>query len=162
MSHDPQAIANWFYDQSERDGRSDLTPMKLQKLVYFSHGWYLALENAPLISESVEAWRWGPVVPSLYREFKEYGPDTIPRRARDLRFEGGRLMQYEPRIDNASVKGFLRVLWNTYKDYTAIQLSNMTHEPGSPWDTVASKYQYNLPMGINIPNDLIQDYFKKL
>jgi len=44
--------------------------MKLQKLVYYAHGWHLALNNEPLIDEQVECWQYGPVISSLFHEFK--------------------------------------------------------------------------------------------
>jgi uncharacterized phage-associated protein len=43
-----------------------LPAMKLQKLVYYSQAWSLVWDDAPLFSESVEAWANGPVIPALY------------------------------------------------------------------------------------------------
>lgn len=58
------AIANHFIMRRWRDG-VHVSPMKLQKLVYFAPGWYLALFNKPLIDERVEAWKFGPVILSM-------------------------------------------------------------------------------------------------
>src|SRR5208282_4587731 len=77
MNDQPQypsmAVANWFIENLSR-----VDPLKLQKLVYFAHGWHLALRDQPLIDELVEAWDYGPVVPSLYHQFKRYGNQSIP------------------------------------------------------------------------------------
>lgn len=35
------------------------------KLVYFAHGWNLAINQAPLIDDTIEAWPC-PVIPALY------------------------------------------------------------------------------------------------
>lgn len=70
------AVANYFLDKAREDG-VDLSPMKLQKLIYFAHGWHLAIYGEPLIDESVEAWAWGPVISSIYHDFKKYGRDPI-------------------------------------------------------------------------------------
>lgn len=74
--HNPLAIANYFIELAKNDDNL-VSPMKLQKLVYFAHGWCLALADKPLINEKVEAWQYGPVVGSLYREFKKYGNEGI-------------------------------------------------------------------------------------
>jgi len=44
-----------------------LSPMKLQKLVYYSQAWQLAWTGKPLFAEPIQAWAMGPVVPELYR-----------------------------------------------------------------------------------------------
>ena len=58
---DPKAVANKFLELGERDGVSDITPMKLLKLVYIAHGWHLALSEGkkPLVNEASEAWKYG-------------------------------------------------------------------------------------------------------
>lgn len=53
MTVEALAIANEFIDlAAERE--EQLTPMKLQKLVYYAHGWWLGLTSQPL------AWRGNP------------------------------------------------------------------------------------------------------
>ena len=75
-----KAVANYFLDKAKNAHRP-LTPMKLQKLVYIAHGWHLALFDASLIRERVQAWRWGPVIEDLYHEFKEFAKQPITRKA---------------------------------------------------------------------------------
>ena len=60
--YDVRAVANWFLDKAEECG-DELTAMKLQKLAYVSHGWYLAIAGHPLVHDAVEAWKWGAGVP---------------------------------------------------------------------------------------------------
>src|SRR5947209_3400405 len=80
MPYDAKAIANYFLDLAEAEAKS-LTPMKLQKLVYYAHGWHLALTGRPLLDEEIQAWSFGPVIRSLYNEFREFGAEPITRRA---------------------------------------------------------------------------------
>ena len=49
-----------------------LTPLHINKLVFFSHGWNLGILETPLINEDVEAWKYGPIIPSIYYAFKKY------------------------------------------------------------------------------------------
>jgi len=158
-----EAIANYFLDKSEQSD-SSINLMELQRLVYFAHGWYLGLESKPLINEPIQAWSFGPVIYQLYRDFKEFGLDPIQGRAKSL---GSDLKLYEPSIemekeddDEAKyTKGFLDRIWEIYGQYTYIQLSNLSHEKGSPWHKVCMKFQGNIPSGINIPESVICDYF---
>lgn len=134
--------------------------MKLQKLVYFAHGWNLGLYNAPLFGEPVQAWRYGPVVYSVYREFRDFQDRPITQPARDVEFRGGQivLVDIQPPEDARDL-ALIGQVWEIYRGYSATQLSNMTHERGSPWDRVAARFEYKLPKGITIPNQLIHEYF---
>ena len=140
MPYDAKAIANYFLELAERDGK-EISPLKLQKLIYFAHGWHLAIKNAPLLDDRVEAWEWGPVIPDLYHEFKDFGNGPIKRRATVWKARGTKLSFTEPTIDsypnteaNEFAKELVNQVWEVYGKFTAIQLSNMTHSPGSPWE----------------------------
>ena len=56
----------------------DVTPLKLQKLLYYCQGYSLALTGKKLFDERIEAWRYGPVVDSVYQEYKKYNDRIIP------------------------------------------------------------------------------------
>src|SRR5215469_2786509 len=76
MSYPASLIAYAFVKRGIDDG-NPVTQMKLQKLVYFAHGLHLASYNEPLISEKFQAWKYGPVVPAIYRDYKLYGSSPI-------------------------------------------------------------------------------------
>jgi uncharacterized phage-associated protein len=50
--------------------QGQLAAMKLQKLVYYTQAWSLVWDDAPLFSETIEAWANGPVTPALYNQHK--------------------------------------------------------------------------------------------
>jgi uncharacterized phage-associated protein len=137
-------VANCFLDLAERDGEV-LTPMKIQKLVYIAQGWHLGLYGKPLISEEVEAWQYGPVFPELYHEFKLYGGRAIVRPS-DM---GVGLSSIK-----AKTRRFLKTVWKVYRQYTAVQLSNLTHKAGTPW--------YQTEFRRVIEERLIQNYYARL
>ncbi len=72
------AVANAFLDLAKKS-EEEITHMKLQKLIYIAHGFNLSNFDFPLIDEQVEAWRYGPVIRSVYDEFKSYGHDPITK-----------------------------------------------------------------------------------
>jgi len=166
MPYDAKAIANYLLDMAEAAGQA-LTPMKLQKLVYFAHGWHLGLTGEPLLDEQVQAWSFGPVVRSLYDAFREFGADPIPRKALIFEPLGGLKVRVKApslaesvSVDKDLAELFLTRIWEVYGGYSASQLSNMTHAPGTPWDRVSKHYGGNIPKHTTIPQEWIREYFQ--
>jgi uncharacterized phage-associated protein len=156
-----EGVANFFIDKAFGSACADLSQLKLQKLVYYAHGWHLGLSGLPLFVEPVQAWRYGPVIQSLRREFREFGSGPITRKARDIKVVNGSLEEREYALTDATqISPFLSRVWDQYGGYSAIQLTNMTHEPGTPWHQIATHYQFKIPPGITIPNELIREYFR--
>jgi uncharacterized phage-associated protein len=171
MSFPAAAVANYLLDVAERHGQQ-LTPMKLQKLVYFAHGWHLALTGKPLINEAVEAWRWGPVIPSLWGEFRDYGNQPIQRRTITAKVIPDVKLRWKvvPKsLDDADAspeeiqfaKDLLDKVWEVYGEMNAIQLSNLSHEPDSPWHKVWMPMADNPIKRKDIPNEIIAEYFRE-
>jgi uncharacterized phage-associated protein len=156
IMENPIAVANYFVQKSLADGTA-LTPMKVLKLTYISHGWYLALSanGNPLLNEAVQAWKYGPVIPSVYRAFKKYENGQILAHERDART--GTI----PEITDGDVSAFLDKIWDVYKHYSGLQLSTLTHKDNTPWDTVWNKNDGKSRMSVVIPNDIIKEYYQR-
>ncbi len=163
MPYSAKAVANYFLDLASGDGKT-LDPMQIQKLVYYAHGWHLAIIENPLIDENVEAWRWGPVIPSLYHEFKRFGSGPISGHAHRVRMIAGGLVLSTPRIEETIedgsielTKAILNQIWKVYGDFTGLQLSTMTHAPGTPWAEIRGTTKGR--KGANIHDDIIKKHF---
>ena len=156
-----KAIANYFLNKSKQDSIS-LSPLKMIKLVYISHGWHLGFKNKPLIEEYVQAWDYGPVISELYHEFKIYGNQYILDYAKDYVEKGGRLVEIEPQIEkiDSSTQNFLDDIWDIYKDYSVNELMDMTHQEGTPWAIAFS--QESIKRNPVISDQLIGEYYKGL
>jgi uncharacterized phage-associated protein len=165
MPFSAKAVANEFLTIARAEGK-DLTPLKLQKLVYFAHGWFLALTSKPLIAERIQAWQYGPVIPSLYQEFKEYGNEPIGTPAMDLGWSEGRPTYVVDQLDNSdrpeaeinSARQVIGKVWELYGNYSSARLSNASHVTGGPWERVYKEGSKS----ISIPNDEIMKYFRGL
>lgn len=160
MKYSAKAVANKFIEIAKEKG-SPITPMKLQKLVYFAHGWYLSLTSGqPLIDEKIEAWRYGPVVPSLYHEFKSHGNRAIEGYATDLQADQG-LRFVTPHLpDDKNLSAFIKKIWEVYGKRTAIELSNITHQPNTPWAEIWGSE--GVPNNTDIDDSVIKKYFDKV
>jgi len=161
MPYSAAAIANEFLKLARDEGES-LTPMKLLKLVYFAHGWYLALTGEPLIDEQVQAWRYGPVIKSLYHEFKSYGSGPITELIwvyqGGLKFRKVRIDDGPNAEENYRAKQVIKRVWEQYGHLTGVQLSNLTHLPDGPWANTPEKDKKGTP----VPDSAIRNYFQKL
>lgn len=114
-------VADFFLTKSE------LTPKKIQKLVYYAYSWFLALNNQSaeqienvLFNEVPEAWIHGPVFPSLYSRFKYFNWKEIPKKQENVVF------------CNDDIMSFLNDIWNKFGIYSADELEYMTHQE-LPW-----------------------------
>lgn len=150
-------VANYFI---ERAGTGALTHLKLQKLLYFAHGWYLALNKKPLIKETLEAWNFGPVIPQVFRTFKRFGMRPIDMLALESNPAQGELFQDPAHKLPKELREFLDQIYVLYRDYTATQLSNMTHQPGTPWAITVARFGGDPPDSTPISNELIRDCFQ--
>jgi len=157
MTSPTLAVANYFVGKSLDSGES-LTPMKLIKLAYIAHGWHLAIKDEPLIDEAVEAWKFGPVVPSVYSRFRSYRDSQITKMAE--MYSSGNV--FVPMVQDTETMGFLDKVWSAYSKYDGWQLSAITHKDGTPWHKIwreeggANKY------AACIPNEIIQTHYKML
>jgi len=156
--HSPEAVANKFLDLADERGVF-LTPMQLHKLVYIAHGWSLALTDKGLVSEPPQAWKWGPVYPSLYNNTKRYGSGPVFERichnnwALLDRIKGAVV---EGRFDSVE-NGVIEKVFDEYGDLEAFQLSALTHNEGTPWSQV-----FDGSLGKDISNSLIKNHFLQL
>lgn len=141
-------IANHMLDIAKKRGLK-LTIVKLLKLVYMAHGWWLTFNEKPLTVDNPEAWRHGPVYPEVYEAFRG------DRRDRGKRIQSKE--EYKSKIDK-DTEAMLEAVLNSYGEFKAFQLSNMTHRPGTPWQQVIEKNGRFAP----IPSDIIKGHFDEL
>lgn len=136
-------IAKWFLAENKirllQQDSDFITNLKLQKLLYYAQGTYYALKNCLLFNDAIVAWEHGPVIESVYHDYKVNGSDGI-------QFDEDFNMS---QIDNDTT-AILEEVFDVFGQYSAWKLRNMTHEE-EPWK--------NTPRNDIIDVDLIRDYF---
>lgn len=152
---DSRAVANKILELAERHNKN-LTMMQLIKLVYIAHGWWLKASNGePLTLDTAEAWQYGPVNRNVYQSFRSFGSRLIPVgfRASDpatgFPYSGEFSEEQERMIDSVV---------SNYGHIHAYALSDMTHQPGTPWSVATESNGYYAP----IPNELIHSHFNEI
>jgi uncharacterized phage-associated protein len=138
-------VANYILKVSKEDPEDEeyelISHMKLQKLIYYCQGFSLALLNAPLFPEPIEAWEHGPVCPRLYHELKYCGSAPVSVIAPDS----------ESRLTGEERQLISDVYWK-YGQYAAWKLRKMTHDE-IPWKETVAK-------GV-ITQAVIKDFFTR-
>lgn len=118
-----------------------ISPLKLQKLLYYCQGFSFAWDNKKLFNDDFEAWQYGPVNRDIYDYFKVYGQLSIPSS------EGKNIIGDPDEIET------IEAVWNNLKSYSPFELVENTHNE-RPWlDAVA--------FNDVISKKSIKDYFKK-
>lgn len=135
MAYSAMALANAFIKRTQEGKLGGLTPMKLQKLLYFAQSWCLAREQESLIDDVFCRWQYGPVIPSLYHDFKEYGANPITALGSRLVEREDKLVKVTPYIGQDDFVSWSLVdeIIKVYGEYTGAQLSAITLEKDSAW-----------------------------
>jgi uncharacterized phage-associated protein len=124
-----------------------LTNLKLQKILYYAQGWYLALHNKPLFTDKIEAWVHGPVIPNAYHSFKQYGYGLINESP-------------EPPSLTKETNDHLNEIIDVYGSYSAFELEHLTHQT-APWKKARGQLAIDCPSNTEISLDEMKNYFKK-
>ncbi|CUH85154.1 putative phage-associated protein [Thalassovita mediterranea] len=142
--YDARQIANWFVGRFAQEGKK-ASIMTLLKLVYIAHGWFLETRLRPMFPNQIQAWKHGPVIPDIYREFRSQGIDIKSKI---------------PNFDDCSIADedvcLLEDIFRIYGSMSPFVLSDLTHIPGGPWD-IATKRGGNYA---EITNDLILAHYQ--
>lgn len=128
----PVFVANNFLKRGMTEDVA-ITPLKLQKLVYFLYKEYLKRTGKQMFSERFETWRYGPVVPSIYAEFSSYGDKRIKTYASDSQ---GKIYTV---TETGVFRECLDKVWGLYGRHSGTELSSLTHKEGTAWSKAKDK-----------------------
>jgi len=122
-----------------------ITNLDLHKLLYIANMLYIGANNHPLIREQFEAWDYGPVVPSLYQDFKKFGSEKI-------------WDYFDSKIELAEDQEEYQIsskVSEHFSKFKASELVSITHRRGGAWQ---KSYRPNIK-NIKISNkDILNEY----
>ncbi|HDR1882371.1 TPA: DUF4065 domain-containing protein [Pasteurella multocida] len=127
MAYSAMQVANAFIEKASLGLIPSLTPMKLQKLMFFAQSWYLRVYNCRLINDEFVRWKHGPVIQSVYYEFSANGGRIINSPAKDSFGT-----PVAPELSIADEEFIDRII-ATYGAFGGWQLSDMTHNSKGAW-----------------------------
>lgn len=159
MKESALSVANYFVQKS-LDENKDLKPLKLMKLVYIAHGFMLAITEKSILNKAfdkVEAWRLGPVIPSVYHSFKIYRDTPIKAPTVVVKSTNDGFSFETPELNDDIARKVCDIVWKRYDGFNDSEMVSMLHQPGTPWAMCYIKNE-NMP----IPDELTRIYYRKL
>ena len=103
---------------------------KIQKLLYIVYGTWLRVYKNRLLNEHPQAWPYGPVFPTsrnkLIKSSTAVEDITMNLVPEDVR-------------NDATLKATIDFVIDHFKNWNATQLSEWSHQVGSPWDKTVKK-----------------------
>lgn len=135
-----QNVADYFLSLVDEDCGDGISNLKLQKLLYYAQGFHLAIYGKPLFNDPIEAWRYGPVVASVYHRYKNDNQPLPKPENIDLSL-----------YDNPTTQ-LLGNVFEVYGQFSSWKLAALTHEE-SPWK--------DTPQNSIISHEAMQKYFSE-
>ena len=137
-----------FYISMYEESVDQMTNLRLNKFLYFAQGWSLVRLGKPLFDEDIQAWKYGPVVPSVYETYKVCGRNPLDYKESE---------DFMDRLSKEQIDLLIDVAME-YGDYSTEKLVSMSHEEGSPWSVAYDSNHLNK----TISKDALKGYFSKL
>ncbi len=142
-------VANFFLKIVDRDSGSTITPLKLQKILYYAQGYYLAYFDKELFPEDFQAWAHGPANEEIYDKYKKYDFNMIP-------YPTEKTTDVEDAIGE-----FLNDIWHTFGIYDGKYLEEQTHKE-KPWIEARKGYAPGEKCQNIISKESMKEFFKSV
>lgn len=121
-------VADFFIQIANQSEDDQMTNLKLNKLLYYAQGTFLARTGNPLFQSEIEAWPLGPVVPEVYHKFKVCGKNPIISVVEEVS---------RSKFSNEEFEVLLDVM-REFGQFTGSALVTMTHKAGTPWSNAVA------------------------
>lgn len=136
-------IANYIVFVALRRG-IDITNLHLQKILYYLQAESLVHTGRPLFDGVIEKWRLGPVVPTVYHEYKKFGSQPIKEIAREIIFNNSTMnvefVDFDENNINFEDRERIDPLIIQLLNKDAFELVDKTHSH-SIWSDYRAQYQ---------------------
>ena len=129
----------------------EVTPIMLQKLLYFIQGIHSALYGKSIFAEDCRAWIHGPVYPEVYELFRDFKYNPID----DARFA---LLEGMEDTLTDDEKRVIDLVVNTFGMYGGKVLEKITHNE-DPWMEARKGYGDSIPSSELLPKERIMKYY---
>jgi len=130
----------------------EVTPLALQKLLYYIQAVYMVLFDRPLFEENCAAWQHGPVYEKIYFLFRDFKYNPID----DNRFV---LFTGKAKRLSDDEKKVMDLILAFFGKYSGKVLEKITHCE-EPWQKVREGYGIQEPSNIVMEKEDIKGYFK--
>lgn len=147
-------IADYFIALSNETG-SLITNLKLQKLVYYSQAWHIAMFETSIFEEEFEAWIHGPVLPELFNQYKNTYYHPIERD--DL---NGHSLDVLRKKFGKTLSNLIENVVEEYFGMESYALEQTTHAE-EPWLNARKGLSQDAPSHAIISKNSMKNYYQK-
>lgn len=132
----------------------EVTPLALQKILYYVQGVYMVIFDKPLFEEDCMAWVHGPVYKPVYDMFKNFKYNPI---------EDDRFLMLKNRFQELTgeEKGVIDLVVDTFGMYSGTALERITHRE-KPWKDAREGYLPTEHSYKVISKESIKEYFQSV
>ncbi|MGW9855749.1 putative phage-associated protein [Staphylococcus hominis] len=114
-------VSKYLLMRGRELGINDISPLKLQKLLFLSYELNAKYNKKPMFEGDFEVWRHGPVLRAIYNKFKKYGSEIIDET-------------FEDKINvSKKDKEIINEILNNYGFLSAWSLVDKTHDVKGIW-----------------------------
>jgi len=139
--------AKYMIGLSKPGTKYEITPKKLQKILFYAQAWHLVKKGEPLFPDSeFQAWSHGPVNHLVYDSYRMFGYHPIA------------ISNLEQPFLEEDDKKYLNTIWEIYGYYNADQLEGLTHNE-KPWKRARKNLPDNAPSNEVITVKSMTDYY---
>ena len=112
-----------------------------------------------MVDQQFMAWKFGPVLPTLYHECKHFTRKGIDELITEMNTDLWTLVETPNPKDNRAME-LISFVWGQYGKFRATDLSRWTHEKNGPWARITENGT-NIGLNKEIPDEQIKEYFDK-
>ena len=141
--YDVLEVSQYIIDYC-REKKYYMSNLKLQKVLYYVQAEFLVTTNNPCFKDKIEAWMFGPVVESVYRNYRVYAGGNIA-------VGNSKQRHHIKRQDMKLIQGIV----DECDQYSNSSLMQIIFKQ-SPYRNVYQKYFHN-----TISNKTLKDFFEE-
>ncbi len=161
MKDNALAVANYFVELAHKENKI-LTLLGLVKRVYIAYGFSLAIFHKSLLDprfDRVEAWKYGPVIPSVYHSFKQFKANPITDKTFVMTWDENTFTPqfHAPELKDSEAKAIVEMVWKRYMGMSDSEMVSLTHRKGTPWDLCYIQDKNEV-----IPDEITELYYQKI
>jgi uncharacterized phage-associated protein len=145
-------IADWILSKTNWHAGDTISPLKLQKLLYYCQAWHCAIFGKPLFAEKIEAWAHGPVEPSQYHRFRDI-PAYSNIDIHDVEIAVPVLCD--------KTEELLNEVMSIYGEHSASYLECLTHSE-RPWKQTRGNLPPEAASNCEIPVELMTEFYTSI
>ena len=122
------AVARLLLERAKHHGIS-LNATQTQKLLYILYGYLLSKKDTIVTDEEPQMWPYGPLFPNVQKHYTQLAAGALAE-----------VPDWDVVKSDRNLQTVVDTVLATWGGYSAKQLTEWSHKPGTPWEKAYSSY----------------------